>query len=227
MLISICQRKYAIEILQDYDLLTSKPASFPMESNLKLSRTTGKLLEDPTANRRLVGGLLYLTITRPDISYSVQILSQFMDSPRQPHLDVENCVLRYLKSSPTQGLFYSANSSIQGDLLLFMCFSQPSAKAEYRSMASTTCELIWLVCFRIFMSLILQQLFFFVTARQLFIYIAANPMYHERSKHIEFDCYLVRDRDKIQQGVIRTLNIHLCRLMLIMKSLVSLPSFFF
>jgi hypothetical protein len=80
-----------------------------METNLKLSRSSGVLLTDPTSYRRLVGRLLYLTITRPDISYSIQLLSQFMDSPRQPHMDATILVLRYLKSSPGQGLFYSAS----------------------------------------------------------------------------------------------------------------------
>ena len=88
-----------MEILEDAGLLASKPVSFPMESNLKLSRIAGDLLKDPTSYRRLVGRLLYLTITRHNISYSVQIPSQFMDSPQQPHMDAAIRVLRYLKST--------------------------------------------------------------------------------------------------------------------------------
>ena len=84
-----------------------------MESNLKLSRTEGELLADPTSYRRLVGKLLHLTFTIPDISYSVQILSQFMDYPRQPHLDAENKVLRYIRSVLGQGFFYPASSKPQ------------------------------------------------------------------------------------------------------------------
>jgi hypothetical protein len=61
----------------------------------------------------MIGRLVYLTITRPDISFSVQLLSQFMNSPRKPHLDAAYKVLKYIKSSPGQGIFFPANSSLQ------------------------------------------------------------------------------------------------------------------
>ena len=69
--ISLCQRKYALDILSDTGLLGSKLVTTPTEQNLKLSASDGTLLPDPTTYRRLVGKLLYLTVTRPDISYSV------------------------------------------------------------------------------------------------------------------------------------------------------------
>ena len=57
--------------------------------------------------------MLYLTITQPDISYSVQTLGQLMDKPRQPHLDAFHRVLRYIKTSPAQGLMFPVNSDLQ------------------------------------------------------------------------------------------------------------------
>ncbi|PKI49187.1 hypothetical protein CRG98_030423 [Punica granatum] len=71
----LCQRKYAIDILSECGMLDSRPSSFPMEQNHRLSSDSGALLTDPGQYRRLVGRLLYLTITRPEITYFVQILS--------------------------------------------------------------------------------------------------------------------------------------------------------
>jgi hypothetical protein len=111
--IFVCQRKYALEILEDSGMLASKPVQFPMEQNLKLSRDDGALLLDASEYRRLIGRLLYLTITRPDLAYSVQTLSQFMAQPKQPHLDAAYRVLRYIKYAPTQGLFFPANGDLR------------------------------------------------------------------------------------------------------------------
>ena len=71
----------------------------------------GEALEDPTQYRRLIGRLIYLTITRPDILYPVHILSQFMHTPQRPHIDTALRLLRYLKGSPGKGILLSSNSS--------------------------------------------------------------------------------------------------------------------
>ncbi|KAK4380827.1 Retrovirus-related Pol polyprotein from transposon RE2 [Sesamum angolense] len=80
---------------------------------LKLSANCGTLLPDPGKYRRLVGRLLYLGFIRPDISYSVQQLSQFLTRPCEAHWKTTVHVVRYLKGTPTKGLFLPSKSSFE------------------------------------------------------------------------------------------------------------------
>ncbi|KAK3021003.1 hypothetical protein RJ639_045468 [Escallonia herrerae] len=109
----LSQRKYELDILSEFSLSASKPAAFPMEQNHGLALDGGPLLSDPGPYRRLIGRLVYLTITRPDICYAVHVLSQFMQSPRSQHWDAALRVLRYLEAAPGQGLFLPTDSPLQ------------------------------------------------------------------------------------------------------------------
>nr|XP_018628930.1 uncharacterized mitochondrial protein AtMg00810-like [Nicotiana tomentosiformis] len=170
--ILMTQRKYALEMISDASLAGSKPREKPMEQNLKLTSTefdtctnTSKgdeLLEDRGSYQRLIGKLLYLTITRPDISYAVQSLTLH--------------VVRYIKKQPGMSLLMSSDSNeeieafcdsdrtscpMSRKFVTGYCVklgtstiswkakkqhtvSRSSAEAEYRSMAHTTAELVWL-----------------------------------------------------------------------------------
>ena len=85
-------------------------SSFPTEHNLEWTNIDGQLLEDPTLYCKLIGYLMYLTITRPDIIYAINILSQFMARHRKPHLDAATCIC-YLKGSPQLKAFHYENIS--------------------------------------------------------------------------------------------------------------------
>ena len=98
--------------MEDVGLLGCKLVKVPMKHNLKLRKYKGLLLDDVGKYKRLVGRLLYLTISRPDISYAVHKLSQFMAKPRQPHLEAALKFLQYLKNEPRKGVFFFANSKL-------------------------------------------------------------------------------------------------------------------
>ena len=81
----ITQAKYASELLSRTGLTDSKTVDTPVELNTHLSPTGGKPLSNPSLYRRLVGNLVYLNITRPDISYAVHQVNQYLSAPRSTH----------------------------------------------------------------------------------------------------------------------------------------------
>ncbi|EOX92044.1 Cysteine-rich RLK (RECEPTOR-like protein kinase) 8, putative [Theobroma cacao] len=112
--ISICQRKYALDLLAEYGVLGCKPITTPIDYNHRINKATDTdQLVNATNYRQLVGKLLYLTFSRPDISYDVHILSQYMDKPTQSHLHVAFRVLKYIKGALGKGILLSSRSSLQ------------------------------------------------------------------------------------------------------------------
>lgn len=83
------------------------------KSNTKYRRDEGELLEDPTLYRKLVGSLIYLAITRPDISYVVHIVSKFMQARTHLHLSVVHRIIKYILGTPNRGLFFPTESPLQ------------------------------------------------------------------------------------------------------------------
>ena len=74
-----------------------------MDPNVRLQKDKGKDLEDVTMYRQLVGSLTYLTLTRPDISYVVGVVSRYMSNPKKPHLDAVRRILRYVTGTIKKG----------------------------------------------------------------------------------------------------------------------------
>ena len=114
--IFLSQRKYALDIITDSGNLGCRPALTPLEQNHHLATDDGPLLADAKPYRRLVGRLLYLLHTRPELSYSVHVLSQFMQTPREAHLAAAMRIVRFLKGSPGQGILLNADTELQLDV---------------------------------------------------------------------------------------------------------------
>ncbi|KAL2243082.1 UNVERIFIED_CONTAM: Retrovirus-related Pol polyprotein from transposon RE1 [Sesamum indicum] len=173
-----------------------KPASTPLPLGLTLSSQSSPSLDDPEPFRRLVGRLLYLGFTRPDISYAAQQLSQFVHAPCQ--------VVRFIPASASSTLTAYCDADwancvdtrrsltgyciFLGDALISCktkkqsTVSRSTAEVEYRSLGATVCELQWL-------AYLLQDFHITVSTpislfcdNQAALHIVANPVFHERTK---------------------------------------------
>ncbi|KAL5838605.1 hypothetical protein ACOSQ3_015774 [Xanthoceras sorbifolium] len=102
----LTQTKYICDLLQKTNMLDCKPYDTPLSARTKLTLTAGAAFSDPTMYRSVIGALQYLSHTRPDISFVVNKLSQYLVSPTQVHWLACKRVLRYLKGSITRGLWF-------------------------------------------------------------------------------------------------------------------------
>ncbi|RVW89221.1 putative mitochondrial protein [Vitis vinifera] len=146
--ISLCQRKYILDILEDTSLTRSKHVAFPMESTLKLSSNDTNFYEDPSGYRRLIDRLFYLTLTKPDLAYSVKVLSQFLAKPAVSHHQAGIRVLSDWAGcvdtrSVTSFAIFLGNSLISWKSKKQVTVSQSFAEAEYQALATATCEIQW------------------------------------------------------------------------------------
>ncbi|KAL0381400.1 UNVERIFIED_CONTAM: Retrovirus-related Pol polyprotein from transposon RE2 [Sesamum angustifolium] len=228
----VTQWKYLQDIIHNLRLDDAKPTSTPLPTGIKFYASSGSRLASPERYRRLVGRLLYLGFSCPDISFAVQQLSQFIQHPRQPHWDAALHLVRYLKGTHTLGLFFASTSSFKltaySDSDWASCFdtrgsvsgycvslgdslvswkskkqatvSHSSAEAEYRSMGSAACELLWVRYILGEFGIPLVTPIPFHCDNKVAIHITENPVFHERIKHLDIDCHLVRDQFK--QGFI-------------------------
>ena len=109
----ISQSKYIQDLIARSGITDNRTAATPMDLHLQLRPTDGTVLEDPSRYRHIVGSLVYLTVTSLDIAHVVHILSQFVSAPISVHFGHLLHVLRYLRGTSSQCLFYAHDSPLQ------------------------------------------------------------------------------------------------------------------
>jgi Reverse transcriptase (RNA-dependent DNA polymerase) len=114
--IFLSQRKYILDLLAEIGMLDCKPADTPMAQNMKFSNDHNQVPANKEQYQRLVGKLIYLSHTRPDIAYVVGVVSQFMHDPKEEHMDAVMRVIRYLKGTLGKGITFRKNghTNIEG-----------------------------------------------------------------------------------------------------------------
>uniref|UniRef100_A0A2N9HQG6 Integrase catalytic domain-containing protein n=1 Tax=Fagus sylvatica TaxID=28930 RepID=A0A2N9HQG6_FAGSY len=233
----LSQAKYASDLLSRAGLTDTKVVSTPLEMNARLTPLDGTPLRDATLYRQLVGSLVYLTVTRPDIAHAVHLVSQFLSAPHSTHYAAVLHILRYIKGTMFHGLHFSAHSTL--DLCAYsdadwagdptdrrsttgFCFflgdsliswrskkqhivSRSSTEAEYRALADTTSELLALRWLLEDMGVTHSSPTVIHCDNRSAIQIAHNDVFHERTKHIEIDCHLVRHH--LSAGILHLLPV--------------------
>ena len=97
---------------------TCQPANSPVEEGLKLCIEADQVPTDKGRYQRLVGRLMYLAHTRPDLAYALSVVSQYMHNPGKQHMNVVMRILRYIKSAPGKGILFTKTSNYQ-DIMVY------------------------------------------------------------------------------------------------------------
>ncbi|PKI40215.1 hypothetical protein CRG98_039408 [Punica granatum] len=188
-----------------------------MEQQHRLSQDSGDPIPDPGQYRRLVGRLLYLTITKPELSYLIHILSQFLQDPRQGHWDAVIRVLRYLKQSQGQGIFlrpaslsltaycdadWTSCPMIRQSLIGYFVtlgdspISWKTKKQTTVSKSSAEAE------YRAMAAAVSELLWLRSLLRSFGIH---HDVFHERTKHIVIDYHFIRQH--LHSGAVETCHV--------------------
>ncbi|GJY94131.1 putative ribonuclease H-like domain-containing protein [Tanacetum coccineum] len=129
--IFISQDKYVVEILKKFDFMNVKHASTPIESHKPLVKDEEAADVDVHLYRSMIGSLMYLTASRPDIMFVVCACSRFQVTPKTSHLHAVKRILRYLKGKPKLGLWYPRESSF--DLVAYSDSDYGGANLDRKS----------------------------------------------------------------------------------------------
>ena len=128
----LSQHKYVLDMLSETGKLGAKPCSTSMAPNVQLIKE-GELFEDPERYRRLVRKLNYLTITHPDIAYSINVLSQYLSSPTVSRWATIEHILCYLKEPLRRGTLHKKHEHARIE-----CFSNTDLAGSKEDRRSTS-----------------------------------------------------------------------------------------
>ncbi|GJU25566.1 putative ribonuclease H-like domain-containing protein [Tanacetum coccineum] len=177
--IFISQDKYVADILKKFDFVTMKTTSTPIETNKALLKDEEAEDVDVHLYRSMIGSLMYLTASRPDIMFVVCACARFQVTPKVSHLHVVKRIFRYLKGQPKLGLWYPKDSPFDleafsdSDFAGAKCFmDSKSHYADYGSIFMNT---------KIYID------------NESTICIVKNPVFHSKTKNIEIRHHFIRD----------------------------------
>ncbi|GKB39662.1 putative ribonuclease H-like domain-containing protein [Tanacetum coccineum] len=210
--IFISQDKYVGEILKKFGFFSIRSASTPMETHKALTKDEDGEDVDVHLYRSMIGSLMYLTSSRPDIMFSVCACSRFQVQPKVSHLNAVKRIFRYLKGQPKLGLWYPKDSPLiledfsdsdyAGDSLdrisiiggcQFLGLRLISWQCKKQTMvANSTTEAEYITKIHV--------------DNESVICVIKNPVYHSKTKHIEIRHHFIRD--SYEKKLIEMVKIH-------------------
>jgi hypothetical protein len=135
----ISQEKYMKDMLARFEMTKAKSAKTPMPTKMQLDLGEGEKPVDQKVYRSMIGSLLYLCASRPDIMLSVGLCARFQSAPKECHLVAVKRILRYLVHTPTLGLWYPKGSTF--DLVGYSDSDWAGDKVDRKS-TSGACQFI-------------------------------------------------------------------------------------
>ncbi|GKB14546.1 putative reverse transcriptase, RNA-dependent DNA polymerase [Tanacetum coccineum] len=234
--IFISQDKYVAAILKKFDFATMKTANTPMETNKAILKDEEATDVDVHLYRSMIGSLMYLTASRPDIMFAVCACARFQVTPKTYLHDVKR-IFRYLKGHPKLGLWYPRDSPF--DVKAFSDSDYASASLDMKSttggcqflgrrliswqckkqtiVANSTTEAEYVAAANCYgqvlwiQNQLLDYGYNFMNTKiyiynESTIYIVKNPVFHSKTKHIKIRHHFIRDSYK--KRLIQVIKIH-------------------
>ncbi|CAL8999726.1 unnamed protein product [Prunus brigantina] len=214
--ILLSQRRYILDILARTHMTDAKPVLTPIPTSPPLLKS-GSALPDPTEYRTVVGSLQYLLITRPDLAFAVNKLSQYMHTPTTDHWSFVKRLLRYLYGTINEGLqihrqsplnlhaYSNADWAVSWSSNKQKSVARSSTEAEYRSVANAAAELNWLCYLLTDLGVQLPCCPVIYCDNVGATQLCSNPVFHSRMKHVAVDFHFIRNQ--VQNGVLRVAHV--------------------
>ncbi|GJZ77390.1 hypothetical protein Tco_0642062 [Tanacetum coccineum] len=200
-------KKYVADILKKFDFYSIKTATTPIESNKPLVKDEDGVEVDVHEYRSMIGSLMYLTASGPNIMFAVYACARFQVTPKASHLHVVKRIFRYLKHQPKLGLWYPRDSRFKLEAFSDSDYAGASLDRKSTTDGSAHCcgQVLWI------QNQMMDYGFNFMNTKihidnESTICVVKNPVYHSRTKHIEIRHHFIRDC--YEKRLIDVLKIH-------------------
>ncbi|KAJ9566218.1 LOW QUALITY PROTEIN: hypothetical protein OSB04_002184 [Centaurea solstitialis] len=212
--IFINQSKYVLDLLKRFDMSGCSSAKTPMSVTTQLHADLSGKPVDQKMYRAIIGSLMYLTVSRPDIMFATCVCTRYQANPKVSHLQAVKRILKYLKGTPNLGLWYPKDSnfelkaytdadhvgcklnrkstSVSWSSKKQNCVSLSTAEAEYVAAASCCSQVLWMKTQLADYGYKFHRIPIYCDSQSA-IKITANPVQHSKTKHIDLRYHLIKD----------------------------------